>query len=187
MKKITFALLAFAFLMQWFVPLNMIMQQEDILKEGTTFKFKTQPIDPNDPFRGKFVVLNYEADRMDVSNGELWFKGEPVFVRIQENAAGFAEIASLEKIAPIDEQDYVKAEIAYVWGDDPVRVRINYPFERFYMEESKAPKAEAMFRDLWRDSTTNVYGLVVINEGKAALEDVLVDGVSIRDAVTDGE
>ena len=51
------------------------------------------------------------------------------------------------------------------------------------MEESKAPKAEAMFRDLWRDSTTTVYGLVVINEGKAALEDVLVDGVSIKDAV----
>ncbi len=185
MKKITVLFLVAAFLMQWFVPLNMIMQQETILHEGTPFKFKTQPIDPNDPFRGKFVVLNYVADRVEVTNGEKWYSGEPVFVRIQEAATGYAEIASLEKVAPIDDKHFVKAEVASVWGDNPTRVTIKYPFERFYMEESKAPKAEAMFRNLWRDSTTNVYGLVVINEGKAALEDVLVDGVSIRDAVMD--
>ena len=51
MKKITVFLLAATCLVQWFVPLNMIMQQETVLKEGTPFKFKTQPIDPNDPFR----------------------------------------------------------------------------------------------------------------------------------------
>jgi len=187
MKKIALLFLIVAFLMQWFVPLNMVMQQETILKDGTAFKFKTQPIDPNDPFRGKFVVLNYEADKMDVLNEELWYMGEPVFVRIQEDNEGFAAIASIEKVAPIGEKHFVKAEIERVWRDDPVQVRIKYPFERFYMEESKAPKAEAMFRNLWRDSTTTVYGLVVINEGKAALEDVLVDGISIRDAVLGGD
>lgn len=187
MKKITLLFLVAAFLMQWFIPLNMIMQQETILDEGTPFKFKTQPIDPNDPFRGKFVVLNYVADRVEVTNGEKWYVGEPVFVSIQNNTAGFAEITKLEKVAPIDEKHFVKAEIAHAWGDNPTQVTIKYPFERFYMEETKAPKAEAMFRDLWRDSTTNVYGLVVINEGKAALEDVLVDGVSIREAVLDIE
>jgi len=187
MKKITVLLLFIAFLMQWFIPLNMIMQQETILQEGTPFKFKTQPIDPNDPFRGKFVVLNYVADRVVVTDGQLWFPGEPVFVSIRADASGFAEIAQIGKVAPIDEKDYVKAEIASVWGNDPVTVRIKYPFERFYMEETKAPKAEAMFRDLWQDSTISVYGLVVVNEGKAALEDVLVDGVSIREAVLESE
>jgi len=181
MKKITLTLLVATFLLQWFVPLNMIMQQENILKEGTTFKFKTEPIDPNDPFRGKFVVLNYVADRVEVTNGQQWFSGEPVFVRIRENAVGYAEVAGLEKVAPVDDSNYVKAEIQSVYGDTPTIVRLRYPFERFYMEESKAPKAEAMFRDLWRDSTTTVYGLVVINAGRAALEDVMVDGVSIRE------
>lgn len=183
MKKITLTLLAATFLLQWFVPLNMIMQQETILKEGTTFKFKTEPIDPNDPFRGKFVVLNYIADRVEVTDGQQWFHGEPVFAKIREGADGFAEVAGLEKVAPINNSNYVKAEIGGVYGENPTIVNLIYPFERFYMEETKAPKAEVMFRDLWRDSTTNVYGLVVINEGRAALEDVLVDGVSIRDAV----
>lgn len=185
MKKITLLLLVATFLLQWFVPFNMIMQQENILQAGTPFKFKTIPIDPNDPFRGKFVVLNFVANSFEVQNGQQWSRGEPVFVKIQNDAEGYAEIASLEKIAPIDDAQYVKAEVRRVWGKDPVTVQVRYPFERFYMKESKAPKAEAMFRDLWRDSSTTVYGLVVINEGRAALEDVLVDGVSIRDAVED--
>ena len=183
MKKITFLLLAATFLFQWFVPLNMIMQQETILKEGTPFKFKTQPIDPNDTFRGKFVVLNYEANRANIEAGQLWVNGEPVFVKIKEDAEGFATIAGLEKVEPIDEKHYVKATIRRVWGQNSTQVSIRYPFERFYMEETKAPKAEALFRDLWRDSSTTVYGLVVINQGRAALEDVFVDGVSISDAV----
>ena len=183
MKKITLILLSITFLFQWFVPFNMIMQQEHILKEGTPFKFKTQPIDPNDPFRGKFVVLNYKANRFEIADDAQWVRGEPVFVKIQNDDAGFAEISGLEKVEPIDDNHYVKATINRVWGKNPVQVSISYPFERFYMEESKAPKAEAMFRDLWRDSSATVYGLVVVHQGSAALEDVLVDGVSIKEAV----
>jgi len=187
MKKITFILLVTTFLFQWFVPLNMIMQQETILKEGTAFKFITEPVDPNDPFRGKFVVLNYVADVVEASNGQNWFQGEPVYVLIQNDADGFAEIADIEKVPPVGDVHFIKAEIGTVWGQNPARIQIKYPFERFYMEESKAPKAEAMFRDLWRDSSATVYGLVIVNEGKAALEDVLVDGISIKDAVLDNE
>lgn len=161
----------------------MIMQQENILKEGTPFKFKTAPIDPNDPFRGKFVVLNYEANRYTVTDGQPWFQGDPVFVKIQNDSAGFAEIVGLERVAPTDGQHFIKAEIGSVWNQHPMQIRIKYPFERFYMEEHKAPKAEAMFRDLWSDSSSTVYGLVVVHQGKAALEDVLVDGVSISEAV----
>lgn len=187
MKKITLILLVTTFLFQWFVPLNMIMQQETILKEGTTFKFKTEPVDPNDPFRGKFVVLNYAADVVDVSNGQEWFQGAPVYVLIQNDSDGFAEIASIEKVAPTGDVHFIKAEIGYVWGQNPTQVRIKYPFERFYMEENKAPKAEVMFREVWRDSSATIYGLVVVKEGQAALADVLVDGVSIKDAVLDNE
>jgi len=183
MKNIALLLLLGAFLVQWFVPLNMIMQQEDILKEGTVFKFKTRPVDPNDPFRGKFVILNYEAARNETAEEQHWFRGEPVFVRIATDAQGFAKVHALEKMAPVDDDDYVQAEIDRIWGENPTRIRIKFPFERFYMEETKAPKAEALFRDMRADTSIVIYSLVVINQGKSALEDVLVNGVSIKDAV----
>ena len=187
MKKIAFLLLVATFLMQWFVPVNMIMQQEDILKEGTTFKFKTQPIDPNDPFRGKFIVLNYEANNIDIKGDEYWYQGEPVYVKIKEDEKGFAQIAGLEKTLPVDDNHYIKAEIERVWGENPSKIRIKYPFERFYMEENKAPKAEALFGNMRRDTNTVIYSLVVINKGRSALKDVVVNGVSIKDAVENAE
>ena len=55
-------------LVQLVVPAKMIFDKEVILKTGTIYKFKTQPIDPSDPFRGKYVTLNYElntAESMD--------------------------------------------------------------------------------------------------------------------------
>jgi len=44
-----FALVALA---QLYVPAKMVWNQESILEEGTEYKFKTAPVDPNDPFRG---------------------------------------------------------------------------------------------------------------------------------------
>ena len=188
MKKITLILLAATFIFQWYVPLNMIMQQENILKEGTAFKFKTEPIDPNDPFRGKYIVLNYEANEIEVPQNTDLYTTESVFVKIQNGSDGFAEIAGLEKMAPTANIPYVKAIIISASSNETTKtLRVAYPFERFYMEESKAPKAEALFRDIWRDSTINVYGLVVINEGKAVLQDVMVDGVPIKDAVMNSD
>lgn len=183
MKKASIILLAATFLLQWWIPLNMIFQQETILKEGTAFKFETEPIDPNDPFRGKYITLNYVVDRVAITDGQEWISGESVFVQIEEGENGFARVKSLDKVAPTNNSNFVKATIQGVYGKNPTTVGLQYPFERFYMEESKAPKAETMFRDLWQDATTQVYGLVVIHEGRAALEDVLVDGVSIREAV----
>ena len=55
-------IIAFIFMVfaQWYVPSKMILDREDILKNGEEFKFLTQPIDPSDPFRGKYITLNSE-------------------------------------------------------------------------------------------------------------------------------
>ncbi len=37
-------------LAQLYVPASMIFRNERVIREGTAFKFKTAPIDPNDPF-----------------------------------------------------------------------------------------------------------------------------------------
>lgn len=186
MKNTALLLFLAMCLIQWFVPISMIFQQEETIQNGQAFKFKTRPIDPNDPFRGKYITLEYEADKISYNSPNDWQVGEPIFVKIKEDNAGFAIIEGLERYAPEDTDDYISTTIKYVYGKNPTTVTINYPFERYYMEESKALKAEHLVRDLARDSTSITYSLVVIHQGKAALEDVLVDGVSIKTAVEDG-
>ena len=59
-------------LMQLFVPANMIWSREKVLNEGKIYKFKTAPIDPNDPFRGKYISLNFEQNAIEVNNADDW-------------------------------------------------------------------------------------------------------------------
>ncbi|MBD3630845.1 GDYXXLXY domain-containing protein [Cyclobacterium sp.] len=56
-KKIVLPVFVLIALLQLYLPAKMILDREDILHKGKEYKFKTQPIDPNDPFRGKFIAL----------------------------------------------------------------------------------------------------------------------------------
>jgi len=62
-------------------------------------------------------------------------------------------------------------------------LNVEYPFERFYMEESKAPLAESMYWEVSRDTTKITYASVSIQNGRAVLKDVFIGDVSIRELV----
>lgn len=166
---------------QIFVPANMISQSEQILTEGIAFKFRTAPIDPTDPFRGKYVVLSFEQNTYDITEDEYdqWKAGTSVYVEIENDADGFASIANIHPQDP-GIANVVRAKIDYVYQD---KLFINYPFTRFYMDEFKAKPAEDLHREIQADSLQESYAVVFVDYGKAALADVQIDGVSIKDLV----
>jgi uncharacterized membrane-anchored protein len=181
-------LFAVMVLAQLFVPLKMIFDREKVLNEGKTFKFKTAPIDPSDPFRGKYVTLNFAVNSFQVNDGESWREGQPVYVLLVEDTAGFAKIIDVAKELPSIGNNWLKARVSYtsVIKDSATttdELYIEYPFERFYMEESKAPLAESMYWEAARDTTKITYASVNIQNGKAVLKDVFIGDVSIRELV----
>lgn len=179
-KKLTLIGLALIALVQWFVPGKMIWDQEQILLHGTEFKFRTAPIDPNDPFRGKFIVLRYQDVTIQVDNPEYWEEHETIYVSIDNDEDGYAIIQSISKTRP-DTQEYFEATVRYANQDG--EVFINFPFDRYYMEESKAKEAENIHREARNDDLVDSYAVVNVREGKAALKDVRIEGVPIRELV----
>jgi uncharacterized membrane-anchored protein len=166
---------------QWFVPGYMISEQEDIHKTGKTFRFKTEPVDPSDPFRGKYITLRFEADTFATQMSNDYEEDEKVFVLLNENKKGFAQIANISKTEPEYGADYVTASVGFTSAG---RVRVNYPFERFYLEESKAAPGEQVYREATaNDSTQTAYAVVHVKNGKAALADVMINDRSIVDLV----
>ena len=165
-------------LAQLFIPAKMILDQEDILKSGTVYKFKTQPIDPSDLFRGKYITLNYDINSAE-SNDSLWYSKGDVYVYLEKDNLGFAELYKVRNELLDIENDYVIAEVG--WYDrNTQKVNFNLPFNRFYMEEGKAKPAEDAYKKAQSDSLPNtIYGLVYIKDGKAVLNDVIVNDVSI--------
>lgn len=177
MKKIVFiTILILVFAAQWAIPLKMIYNNEQAIVAGKLFKFKTQPIDPSDPLRGAYITLNFEMSSIETKDLN-WDYGERVFVQIKEDSLGFAQAISASKSRPQTNDDYLMVKVNnYYHGT----LHFEVPFNRFYMEETKALDAEIAYIKAQRDSVpNNAYGLVYVKEGNAVLSDVIVNGYSV--------
>lgn len=179
-KLIFPAFILFA-LVQLYVPAKMIFGREDILKTGTEFKFRTAPMDPNDPFRGKYIELEFSASTFETEEADEWIYEKEIFVSLSTDEKGYAKIESISREKPDGTMDYVIAKVSRIITSTPKRVVIQYPFDRYYMEEYKAPDAEQVFRDAQRDDKQETWALVNMKNGEAVLKDVLIGGISIKD------
>ncbi len=183
-KSILIMIFALVAVAQLFVPVNMILNNEEVISKGIEYKFKVAPIDPNDPFRGKYVTLRFEANTY-FYNDSIFSRNQQVFVVLTTDNEGYASIDFISPDEPLEYSDYVKAKINYVYNNQSpegkYKVRINYPFNRFYMEETKAPEAEALYWGAARDSSQIAHALVSVKDGDAVLKDVLINDVSLRE------
>ena len=182
-NKILLPIFILVALVQLSVPAKMIFDREDILNSGKEYKFKTKSIYPNDPFRGKYITLSYHEDVIEVENGADWTEGEIIYVSLTTDREGFAKIKSVSKENLVNNQDFLKTKVRYIVGNGSNKLTIDYPFERFYMEESKAYDAELIYRESQPDTSQITYALVSIKDGEAVLKDVLINGVPIKEIV----
>ena len=175
-KKILLVLFILAALVQLYVPAKMILDRENVLATGKEYKFNVEPIDPSDPFRGKYITLRFKDTRFDNQTGVEWIKGETVYVRFKLDNNGFAIIDTVSEEKPTNTSDYLKTKIRY-------NRSVKFLFDRYYMEESKAYQAEKLYKESRRDTSKVTYALVNIKNGKAVLKNVLINGVPIRELV----
>lgn len=182
-KKILLSVFILVALVQLYAPAKMILDREDILNTGKEYKFKTEPIDPSDPFRGKYITLRYKEDTIGIQNEADWLRGETIYVFLTSDNEGFAKIKSVSKENQTIDPDFLKTKVSYVTDNGSNKLTIDYPFDRYYMEESKAYDAELTYRESQLDSSQIAYALVRIKHGEAVLTDVLINGVPIREIV----
>ncbi|RDK84327.1 GDYXXLXY domain-containing protein [Marinirhabdus gelatinilytica] len=180
--SIGFAVMVLA---QWFVPGKMILDQERVLAEGTSYKFRTRPIDPSDPLRGKYITLSYEMNKAKwIGEAPVNWK-DNVYVYLKKDKNGFAQATQASNKPLKTDQEYVVAQGYGVYNDS---INFQLSFTRFYMEESKAYPAELAVQQAASDSLLdNCYGLVFIKNGSAVLENVFVNDTPIKEYVEEGQ
>ena len=174
-------------LAQLFVPAKMIVDSERVIQKGKVYKFKLRPIDPNDPFRGKYMTLAFEEDnfKTDTCENAGW---KPAFIYIDDSNSGYAKIKTISYEKLQTNEDYVQADVyCNFHGPSDIRkksnMQVRYPFNRFYMNENTIGQAEENVRQLLRDSTAIVYGEVMVKEGQARLIDIKSNGRSISQSI----
>jgi len=171
------------------LPASMIVAQWRTLEEGELVKVRTRPMDPYDPFRGRYVRLGFDSQNLPLGEGiERVERGASVFVVLDIDESGFARFQHVLNTRP-NEGNYIRARVR--WANEQI-VNVRLPFERYYMNEKIAPSAERAYRELNRArlrenseeiSEVDAYVLVRVRNGKTAIEGVYIKGERIEDYV----
>ncbi len=201
-KKLLLTILASVIIFQFIVPISMIVRREVTLRTGDLYRFKTAPVDPADPFRGRYVALRFDESELLLTTDQTWISGEMLYALVTVNADGYAELNTLTRTCPAA-VPYLKVKVRYV-GSSRVEgksliqketytdhegkeyhyqsaVFLDLPFNRYYMEESKAPKAEALYRDRNRDALSDAFVTVRIKKGFAVLDELYINGQPVNE------
>ena len=161
------------------VPASIIVGRQTTLANGRVFKFRTAPVDPYDPFRGRFVALRLDPDTALSPEGERLDPGQRVHALLEEDEDGFARIAVLSTTRP-DGDGYITARVDRISGRD---VHLRWPVDRYYLDEELAPKAEGIYWQNSRREERKACVTVRVRRGKAVLEELYIEDVPIVEYV----
>lgn len=154
--------------LQLLIPAHMIVQREVVLKKGELYKFKTAPVDPYDAFRGRYVALGIDAAQVEYKAKSKFAYGQIVYAALRKDVRNYATIVGVS-LTPPEDKAYIKAKAGYMYAD---KLRLILPFDRFYMNEYKAPKAEQLYREYSAVNKRDAYIAVRVLNGQAVLEDL---------------
>ncbi|WP_046756130.1 GDYXXLXY domain-containing protein [Kordia jejudonensis] len=180
-KTYIYALFGLMVLAQIVASAQIVYKYERTIASDNIYKFKTAPIDPNDPFRGKYITLDYQIDAFKTDD-ESWDRHEIGYAYFSKDENGYAVLETLEKNRISDSNfDYIQVKIKNHYDG---HIHFDLPFNRYYMEESKAYDAEVLSRELNRNGKEDsIYAVVHIKNGTHVLTDIIVNRISMKDAV----
>lgn len=184
--RLRYALFALICIAQLAVPLSMVVQHERTRSSGSAWRFQTAPVDPNDPFRGRYVQLSFAATREPVPMADtslLYVQSDTrMYAELGLDAKGFAQLRKLHQQRPTSGEymDVFVEQMAFRDGDDqakaPPAARVRLSFDRYYLPEAQAPIVERDYGEATRKAQDNTYAEVRVRDGHAALVNLVLDG-----------
>lgn len=144
------------------IIISFVLYNQLPLSNGKTIVLDTAPVDPFDPFRGQYMIINYEISTFPNKDFK---QGDTVYVSLKEDAEGIWRFVDSSKVKP-SSGDFIKGKVTNVFSND---VRVDYGIEQFFFEkDAKVPT---------QDITVEVK---VTDSGRAALVQLLQDGKPVE-------
>jgi len=179
-RSLRFGLFVVVALVQLAVAGGAIVKSELALRTGEAFRFRIQPVDPVDAFRGRYVAIRFAVDRAPAGEDLEVKPGTRLFFPIEIDAGGYAILGEAKLERPTS-GPYLRLRAGGVYPDEQGNrfVWVTMPFRRYYMDEDLAPEAE---RAVWsgrlgqREASVSVR----VRGGVGVIEELYVDDVAIH-------
>lgn len=143
--------------------LAFIAVKENTLRSGTTVRLQTVPVDPRSLLQGDFAILDYEIAALPELIGPAG-QGERFFVELFEDPDGVWRAGAYRS-----ENDKPGSDRVFIKGTVDSRGRLEFGIDTFFIPEGTGHIIEGA-----RDVKAEV---VVDSDGRAAVEDLIVDGL----------
>ena len=180
-KKILLILFIIISLGQMFVPIKMILDNEDVLKNGIRYQFKIADLSPRNDVYGDFIKLKYEHSSILVSKDD-WLQSEPAYVQLVVRADSFAEISSIQKTLPDQLKDYIYVKIVDIERLDTAdKLMIEYPSINYFIEGIGNREQKKRIITHFFNDTINAKAIVFAKEGRLVLKEILIDEVPLSE------
>lgn len=160
------ACLALAVLAQLAVAGSSVWRAESALR-SRVYRIATRPVDPVDWFRGRYVAIGFPRSVLPRGDAGALEEDGTAFATLEVGEDGFARLVAAYARPP----DGVDSLPVRVVRADERRVTVEIPFDRFYLEEERAPQLEAEFRE----RRGLAVALVRVGRGEAVLEDLRIE------------
>jgi uncharacterized membrane-anchored protein len=175
------------------IPLAMAYRYERTLREGTVYRFHTEPFDPVDAFRGRYVAIRLRlvAPPQPMGDDRWSTKFHAV---LGKDGQGYATVRAISGERPAGGdwlegslgEDVYEESRPHPEDSPPERppllgTRFELSLDRYYMEEGKAPRAEQVVRRLGVERPRmDVTARVRVRHGLGAIEGLDVNGVPVE-------
>ncbi len=163
------------------IPSFTIFQSDTVLEKGEVYRFKVRPRDPLDPFRGAYVTLQFDLSSITVPYNPALEDKKEVFLLLGKDEEGYVEIVNAVGTAPA-EGDYLQTKLKYGYPyseDETTILRVDFPFNRFFLDQEDAKLAEGNIRGLARNN--QVYLDVSVFEGKGVIKELYFGDLPVRE------
>jgi len=175
-------------LAQLFVPLQMISEQAGFAETGMEFKFKTDNrFNPDfngisSDLNGKFIWLKFREDHIKITDKKYWEKIRNAYVIFTTDSDGFAKIKSVVTLKPGDTPNWVRARVNVNWKDS-TRLNLYYPFNNFYIQDTKIKKVESIIKNSLCDTLKTNYLKIKIKENQFTAGELILNGVPFKELI----
>ena len=189
-RPLLIALFVALCLAQLYVPASMIWGSEATLTQGEPIKIRCQPVDPADPFRGRYVVLTLDMGEARVPEGtDPEGMPENAYVTLEPDGQGFMRWGEALPSKPASGL-YVYTTVYPYWSEENPVVTVEPPFDRFYMNEAIAPEAERIYFEQLREAPQNCSVAARVLDGVVVAEELYLDNTPVVEyvrGIVDGE
>jgi uncharacterized membrane-anchored protein len=189
-QRIRYVLFGVLCLVQIAVPATMVVEHQRTIAAGKPWRFQTAPVDPNDPFRGRYVRLGFAAARDAIpmaNSGMIYIAPDTrMYAELAAGSDGFAHLVRLHEERPAG-GDYLDVFVRNMRSPDdrkdksqPAAAFVRLPFDRYYLPEDRAQAVEREYAEAARGARDNTYAEVRVRAGHAALTALVLNGNPVR-------